>query len=426
VAGDVIVVGAGVAGLAAAGELTAAGLSARVLEARNRVGGRVFTESVPGFPLPIELGAEFVHGRPPEIWDLVRNAGLAVVEVTERHDLARDGGLVPAPDLTEALAELTARARSLEADRPVADLLHTMAFPPDQAEILLRYVEGFHAVDAARASARGVARTEGGEGSGFNPGFRLLDGYRGLVAHLMTRLPPGVVQLDTPISRIRWTAGSVELERPNGPSLTARAALITVPAPVLAGHGLALEPPIPEKEAALAHIGAGEVVRVVLRFRTSWWDELPGADRVEEPVSFIHLPGGLLPTWWTAAPIRAPLLVGWAGGPAAARFVGSEDDAVFGAGLETLADGFALSRDALKAELLDARVHDWSADPWARGAYSYAIAGGEGAQARLAAPVAGTLFFAGEATHAGGEHASVHGAIATGRRAAREVIASLG
>jgi monoamine oxidase len=426
VAGDVIVVGAGVAGLATARELAAAGLSARVLEARGRIGGRVFSEHLPGFPLPIELGAEFVHGRPREIWDLVRDAGLAIVEVTERHDLARDGGLAPAPDLRGALAELTGRARALESDRPIADLLRTMSLAPDQAEILRGYVEGFHAVDAERASARAVAWVESGEGSGTSAGFRLVGGYDGLVAQLQAPLPADAIQLETPVTRIRWTPGSVVVERPNGPSLAARAAVITIPASVLAGgHGLAFEPRLPAKDEALASIAAGAALRLVLRFRTSWWDELPGADR-GEPVSFIHLPGAPLPTWWTPAPIRAPLLVGWAGGPAAARFAGWEDDAVIGAGLETLAGAFAVSREALRARLLDARIHDWSADPWARGGYSYTVAGGEGAQARLAAPVAGTLFFAGEATHAGGEHASVHGAIATGRRAAREVIASLG
>ena len=424
---DVAVVGAGAAGLSAARELTAAGLTTRVLEARDRIGGRIFSEHIAGFPLPIELGAEFVHGRPDEIWDLVRNAGLAIVEVTERHDLARDGGLVPAPALGAALAELTERARSLAADRPIAELLRTMSLTPDQAPLLLRYVEGFHAVDAERASARAFARVESGEGSGSSSGFRLLAGYDSVVAHLHGGLPADSVQLETPVTGIRWAPGSVEIERSNGPSITARAAVITVPASVLAGgDGPVFEPGLPEKDAALACIAGGAAMRLVLRFRSSWWEELPGAQRRGESVSFIHIPDAPLPTWWTPAPIRAPLLVGWAGGPRAARFAGWEDNAVIEAGLDTLAAAFALERTALRELLLDARTHDWAADPWARGAYSYPVAGGEGAQARLAEPVAGTLFFAGEATHTGGEHASVHGAIATGRRAAREVIASLG
>ena len=422
---DVIVVGAGVAGLAAARDLAAAGLTPCVLEARDRIGGRVYSEHLEGFPLPFELGAEFVHGRSSEIWDIIRSAGLEIVEVAERHDLVRDGGLVPAPELGSALSELTERALSIDTDRPIAELLRTMSLTPDQAAVLRGYVEGFHAVDAERASARAFAQVESGEGSGSSAGFRLPGGYHGLAAHLSAGLPAGVVHLETPATRIRWVPGSVEVERPDGPPLAARAAVITVPAPVLAEGTPEFEPALPEKSAALAFIAGGAAIRIVLRFRTSWWDELPGARRGGGPVSFIHIPDAPLPTWWTPAPVTAPLLVGWAGGPAAERFSTWDGAAVIDAGLDTLAAAFALQDGALRGLLLDARTHDWSADPWARGAYSYTIAGDDGARARLAEPMAGTLFFAGEATHAGGEHASVHGAIATGSRAAREVIGSL-
>jgi monoamine oxidase len=143
-------------------------------------------------------------------------------------------------------------------------------------------------------------------------------------------------------------------------------------------------------------------------------------------VSFIHAPGAPIPVWWTQAPADAAVLVGWAGGPAAARLSGRRPAEVFETALATLAKLFAWDRDELRTQLIDARTHDWSADRWARAAYSYPVVGAADAPAQLAEPVAGTLFFAGEATHAGGEHASVHGAIATGIRAAREVLASLG
>src|SRR6185436_12793631 len=92
---DVLVLGAGVAGLAAAQELSQAGLRAVVVEARERIGGRIFTERVPGHPLPIELGAEFIHGRPPESFALVEQAGLLVYEIDGESWLSRDGQLVP-------------------------------------------------------------------------------------------------------------------------------------------------------------------------------------------------------------------------------------------------------------------------------------------------------------------------------------------
>src|SRR5205814_9978488 len=88
---DVVVIGAGLAGLAAAGRLSAAGVRVAVLEARDRVGGRVHTLRAPGWPVPIEAGAEFVHGESPAVWDAIRAAGLATDEVEDRHWHAPDG-----------------------------------------------------------------------------------------------------------------------------------------------------------------------------------------------------------------------------------------------------------------------------------------------------------------------------------------------
>jgi monoamine oxidase len=425
VTSDVVVVGAGVAGLAAARELGRAGARVHVVEARDRIGGRILTERVPDVAAPLELGAEFVHGSAPEIWDLIRGAGLATLEVTERHDLVRDGGLAPAPPLEAPLATLRSKAAGLATDRSVADLLRTLAFTPDEAAILLGYVEGFHAVDAEQGSAMAFARVEQGQGSGASSAYRLRDGYDGLVRRLAEDVSS--VQLDSPVERIRWSPGSVTVESSGKPLANARAGVVTVPAPVLMSpDGLGFDPTLPEKREALSRIAGGHARRVVLQFRRRWWANVPGAHASDDPVSFIHLPGAPIPVWWTQAPIEAPLLVGWAGGPAAARLSGWGAAELFDAALAMLATAFALDRDELRTQLIDARTHDWSADRWARAAYSYPLVGGAGAPAQLAAPVAGTLFFAGEATHAGGEHASVHGAIATGIRAAREVLASLG
>jgi monoamine oxidase len=425
VARNVIVVGAGVAGLAAARELARAGVAVRVLEARDRIGGRILTERLPDLAIPIELGAEFVHGSAPELWDLVRSAGLQTIEVVERHDLVRDGGLSPAPTLAPALAALTRKAAGLETDRSVADVLRTLALTPDEAAMLHGYAEGFHAIDAERGSAMVFARVEEGQGSGASSAWRLREGYDGLVRHLAAAVPS--IELGCAVERITWSPESATLEAPGMPAAKARAVVVTVPAPVLAGpDGLAFHPHLPGKLDALAHIAGGQALRVILRFRSRWWDTVPGARRVADPVSFIHAPGASIPVWWTQAPAGDAVLVGWAGGPAAARLSGRRPAEVFETALLTLGKLFAWDRDELRTQLIDARTHDWSADRWARAAYSYPLAGGGDAPAHLAAPLAGTLFFAGEATHAGGEHASVHGAIATGIRAAREVLTSLG
>ena len=423
---DVVVVGAGVAGLAAARELARAGVHARVLEARDRIGGRILTKRLPDLPVPIELGAEFVHGSAPEIWDVIRSAGLETLEVPERHDLVRDGGLTPAPPLEPPLAALIDRAESVASDRSVAEVLRTLTCTPDEAALLRGYVEGFHAIDAERGSAMVFARVEQGQGSGATAASRLPGGYDGIVRHLAAEVVG--IQLDCPVERIRWSPGAVTLDA-GGKALTSvRAAVVTVPAAVLAAaSGPRFDPPLPDaKIEALGLIAAGQAVRVILQFRRRWWEKAPGAGRSADPVSFIHLPGAPIPVWWTQAPADTPRLVGWAGGPAAVRLSGLRAAEVFETALATLAAAFAFDRDDLRTQLVDAWTHDWSADPWALATYSYPVVGGAEAPGELARPVEETLFFAGEATHAGGEHASVHGAIATGFRAAREVLTSLG
>src|SRR5215207_802082 len=106
---DVLVLGAGVAGLAAAQELSQAGLRVIVIEARDRIGGRIFTQHVPGHPLPIELGAEFIHGRPPASFALVEQAGLLVYEINGDSWLAQDSQLIPSDALWQQAAQLFAQ-----------------------------------------------------------------------------------------------------------------------------------------------------------------------------------------------------------------------------------------------------------------------------------------------------------------------------
>jgi monoamine oxidase len=159
----------------------------------------------------------------------------------------------------------------------------------------------------------------------------------------------------------------------------------------------------------------GAVVKLVMRFREPFWPAyMPG-------LGFLHTPAGPFQAWWPAGPEGSAMLTGWAGGPAAAALSDAEPRAVLGRALDQLAASFPFTRDRLAELLADWRLFEWQHDPLARGAYSYVPAGGLGAVRRLAEPVAGTLFFAGEATSerlAG----TVAGAIASGERAADEVL----
>jgi monoamine oxidase len=185
-------------------------------------------------------------------------------------------------------------------------------------------------------------------------------------------------------------------------------------------------PALTETQNAANKLAMGQVVKVLMRFREPFWEDstLGGEDDLRD-FTFIHAPAEPLPTWWSQFPVRAPLLAGWAGGTRAERLSLESDDALLDHALESLSHIFRTSKSVLEQSLEGFYTHNWHKDPFSAGAYSYIPVGGLDAEAELARPFEGTLFFAGEATNSEGHFGTVHGAIATGLRAAREVIERL-
>ncbi len=127
-----------------------------------------------------------------------------------------------------------------------------------------------------------------------------------------------------------------------------------------------------------------------------------------------------VPTWW--AKLDSRMLTGWAGGPNGLRLSAYSDAEFTDRAVAALARILGIERRKIEEQLESAHTHDWVADPYCRGGYSYLAVGGEDAPRRLAAPLADTLFFAGEATEFTGHHGTVNGALASGTRAANEVL----
>jgi monoamine oxidase len=151
---------------------------------------------------------------------------------------------------------------------------------------------------------------------------------------------------------------------------------------------------------------------VILHFRSAFWK-----DRGLDKLGFLHTPDLVPRTWWTSYPIDTSILTGWAGGRAAEGM--SVEKAI-----KSLAVALKVPPRVIRDELRDSILADWQTDPFSRGAYSYAPVGKVHFPAVLAEPIADTLFFAGEATNSHGHSGTVHGAIATGYRAANEVLAT--
>jgi len=430
---DVAVVGAGAAGLAAAARLADEGCTVAVLEARERIGGRILSVHAPGLPSVVELGAEFIHGQASATLELLRRAGRAALDTAGQRWTLRDGHLTQRENLFAQVQRLLRGVEHLEHDVSVQDYLARTAREPgtEAARTYARMmVEGFDAADPARASVRAIASEwSGGEvGQGQ---FRPAGGYADLMAHLAGQLDGQRAQLrlGTVVEAVDWGGAGVRLSASSaaGPlQLRARCALITLPVSLLkqsppARGAVRFEPALEAKRIALGGLEVGAVVKVVLHFRRALWEE-PGHGAYRD-AGFLHAPGAQFPTFWSALPLRLPVLTAWSGGPRARELAALERDALVSTALDSLEQIFGRGL-GLRDALVGAYVHDWVADPYCRGAYSYVLVGGEHAADALAQPLGAKLYFAGEATCAGSS-GTVEAALASGGRAAGEILAQL-
>lgn len=438
-AADAIVVGAGVAGLTAARRLVAAGRSVIVLEARDRIGGRIWTHHEPSLGVPVELGAEFVHGAAPEIRGLARDAAIPIVTVAGSGWTSSADGLDDRGEFWERIGRVLGRLdASRTADRSFADALSAMKGLGAAARAAaLAYVSGYEAADSADISERSLAAGASGHDADGGGTGRVLGGYDRLVRALAAPPAPPVV-VGAAVTRVRWRRGEVVVSAGSADGradreFTAHAAVITLPLGVLTvppgepGH-VAFDPPLPGAAArAVAGMAMGGAVRVALQLDEPIWMSARVAGRARgrtlHDLSFLS--SGLdvpFPVWWTQYPIDAPLLVGWRGGPRAWALCRQSRDEVVQDAVRSLAKILGTAPRAVRRHLRDAFTHDWCNDPFARGAYSYRRVGGAAAGAALARPIDGTLYFAGEHTADLGLVGTVDGAMRAGERAAARLL----
>jgi monoamine oxidase len=428
---DTLIVGAGAAGLVAAAELSRHRGTVCLLEARDRVGGRIFTRREPGVSLPIELGAEFIHGRSPVTLAWLAKSNTAIVDAEGHRWTLREGRPEPADDLFAQMKRGLASIRRPRKDLPFAEFLERDArrkLSPPARQLARALVEGFDAADATRVSTWATLDEWSGSSSADSPTFRPLGGYASLIDGLVCALDSNKVRvrLNTVVHTIHWQRGRVTIEasRHGQPcSVQGKRAIITLPLGVLqlAAHaaGAVRFVPDPRKQQALAGLAPGPVIKVVLHFRKPFWEEVDDGRYCDG--AFFRAPGQPFRTFWSAVPLRGSLLNAWAGGPNAQHLAGRNEAEIASAALDSLQ--FMFGRKVKVRALLErAYMHDWQTDPCARGAYSYVIAGGTGARKALAAPVQRTLFFAGEAADTDGESGTVAGALQSGMSVARQVL----
>lgn len=444
---SILIVGAGAAGLAAARDLSRAGREVIVVEARDRIGGRIFTLPKTNSPVPIELGAEFIHGRSPALWEIAKAAHLKILEVSEHHWYFDNGKLSKSRDFWRNVQGLMDQMKACDSDLSFRHFLDSLPATADMRrakDMATRYVEGFHAAKIDRVGIHGlVMANEAADSIEGDESFRFQNGYDSLVQALRAEAKSygATFHLNTVVTAIQWQNRKVEVRTSPQDTYEASAVLITLPLGILqSGLQSRLEaglqelqtdgriqfvPELPQaKQSAIQQLAVGNVIRINLSFRERFWEDVKVWDEDGEAVSFrdaafFHYPDAPLPTWWTQLPIRAPLLVGWAGGPRADRL--RSDGALVDQAVRSLSLILNTSTAEINSQLEASYVHDWQDDPFSRGAYSYVPVNGLEAQQVLSQPLDNKLFFAGEATCAG-HVGTVHGAIQSGQRAAKEIL----
>ena len=426
-----VIIGAGVAGLAAAERLVARGRQVTILEARDRIGGRIWTLREPDLPVPIELGAEFLHAEAEETRDVARREALGVVDINGRRFAPRQGRLRRFHDFDARILGLMKRLREdREPDRSVAEAvkrMHTLG-SQDRA-LLMRFVEGYHAADPSRISEQSIA---GGEDPREMSIARIDGGYDRIVYALASPVASRI-RLEAPVTRVRWRgrAREVVVEYGSGLSIAARAAVVTAPLGVLtAPNGslgaITFDPPLTMIEGAIGRLAMGAVIKVIFRLDEPVWLSARfrarhGDERFDRMAFVQSLRPTPFPTWWTPYPAQSPTLVGWYGGPSALKLAAEGTDRIIQVAKRSFATAVGMAPRTVHHHVREVVMHDWISDPWSRGAYSYVTVGGSSAAMVLARPVQRTLFFAGE--HASsGRNGTVDGAIASGRRAADQVL----
>jgi len=437
---EVVVIGAGVAGLAAAQRFQEAGADFLVLEAADRVGGRVWTDRTLGGAHPFEIGALMIHGKRVITHAWLREFGLHArpLPTTRRARFLRAGRVERLPLGANILhrtiglrafyqGAFTLPKRLLEYDGPDVSLAEWLdrqdALPGAKMLVNLLYAHA-SAADADALGVRGPAEETALADEEFGyTNFQMVEGYDTLLERRSAPLRERV-RLRTRVTAVRSSGGGVEIET-QGPTgeedtICAKRVVVTLPLGVLKSDAVSFEPPLPDrKRAAIRAIAFGDAMVVLLRFR--------GGNLVERLGDFGLLWGeGATSFHRPYVATRDPpnVLDGFVTGREAQRRAGLPDREIRDLTLAELES--SLPPSAHVGEVTGFRCSRWPVDPFVRGGYSFLPPGGTLQHRKdLAEPVGGVLFFAGEATHARGEAATVHGAIETGYRAAGEVLQSL-
>lgn len=422
---DVIIVGAGAAGLAAARLISKTGNTVTVLEARNRAGGRIYTLHKDDFSFPVEAGAEFIHGNLLHTTALLNEAEISFYETNGNTWNVNNGEVSEGDLFPQEWEELLKKLNALEYDMSIGQFLdhyfHDAKYTPLRDSII-RFVQGYDAADTNKASAFAL-RDEWSEEN--LTGYRPHGGYSLLIDFLMNEcLQQGTAfHFNRVVREIYHNHDHVEVKTENGEHFLSKKLLITIPPAVIKAGGIVFTPAIGDHMNAIQKIETGCVIKFLVEFKSTFWEQ------AKKSTPYRSMPGlqfifsdAFIPTWWTQQPVPNPLLTGWLAGPAAADNT-KDETALLHDAVETLAYIFGCTQEAIEQQIKAMRIINWGADPFSRGAYAYKTVETNAALTILSRPVHNTIYFAGEAFYNGPEMGTVEAALASGSTTAQKMLA---
>jgi monoamine oxidase len=413
-----IIIGAGAAGLAAGRMLHDAGHDILILEARDRIGGRAWTDHTFA-DFPIELGAEFIHGEHAATHDLVRQAGLHTIPVVRMDNLwwaepglpavHRDKLPAPIREVIEGLLrDYHEMPEHVKTPMSIGWYLRERGWDADALKIADVLLAQTCCARIDQLSCRDLIREMRADHAGSQE-FRIEEGYAALFEWYSLDLP---IRLNTPVNRIRWTTDGVMVIA-NKQHFMAEKCVITVPTSVM--WKIRFDPYLRrEKLSAIAALQTEPATKLIYRFREPLWDE---------SLTFMaHT--GVAARWWTPGYGRknSGVIVCYITAGRAHGIDQMGSIAALEFGLKDLGKLLGLRPGRLKRDLLEGKRVAWSQDPYALGGYAHAGIAPVHERPTLAQPEGGVLFFAGEATAYDTNPQTVHGALESGWRAAREVM----
>jgi len=429
---DVLIVGAGAAGLMAAYTLAQSGKKVNVLEARERCGGRIHTLHNELFFKQVELGAEFIHGDLPVTLQLLKEANIDYLPASgemwqyKNGEFDHEGGFIEEWDL------LMKKLMLIKYDISIEAFLEKEFAGDEYNELkksVRRFVSGYDTADPERASTFALRNEWLGEEN--EAQHRVKGGYGTMIKYLEEAInnADGKIYLNSIAKEIQWEPGNVKVITLDGAVYKAAQIIIALPLGILQADenqkaSLLFTPPVTEQSKAIKDMGFGAIIKILLEFDEAFWlDDKTRtlAEKSLENMSFV-LSSEEIPTWWTQVPQHSTLLTGWLGGPSAALKKDLSDEEILQQSLQSLSNIFKQPVDELKEKLTAFYVANWTNDPFTLGSYAYDTLAASQARLIINNPINNTLFFAGEYLYDGAAMGTVEAALSSGLEVARKII----